>query len=159
MPQIHISQLGTMVGTLAGAATYSSLLAVGGMTGTVLSVALDTGGILLGKGAGRLLGGGAEIAVSATCKLIGGAAATTTSAYGPMVASAAAAVVGVTTSLAITGGEYLVGAAIGKIQLAYRDRVAPALPASTLPLLLEDKSEAPLEDVEKSDIDESFVSI
>jgi hypothetical protein len=159
MAQLKISQLGTMAGTLAGAATYSSLIAVGGLTSTVLSVALDTGSILLSKGAGRLLGTGAEVATAATCKLIGGTAATATTAYGPMVATAAAAVVGLTTSLVVTGGEYLVGAAIGKIHAKYTETVAPALPPQPdQPLLLEDKSEATEEDVGK-ETDDNFVSI
>ena len=126
-----------MTGTLAGAATYSSLVAAAGATSAAIDVALDTTGFILGLGARRFLGGGAEMAVGATCRLLGRTASKATTAYAPMVATAAAALVGLTTSLAVTGGEYVVGAAITKIREKYKEQVAPAEPEPR-PLLLED---------------------
>ncbi len=112
-----------MTGTLAGAATYSSLVTASSVASSAIDVALDTTGFILGLGARRLLGGGAEVAVATTCRLIGRTAATATTAYAPMVATAAAAVVGLTTSLAVTGGEYLVSAAISKVRKKYNSSI------------------------------------
>lgn len=137
MLQFRISQLGTMTGSLAGAATYSSLVTASTVASSAIDVAFDTTGFILGLGARRLLGGGAEVAVATTCRLIGRTAATATTAYSPMVATAAAAVVGLTTSLAVTGGEYLLGAAVSKIRERYTASVAPVPPESAQ-LLLDD---------------------
>lgn len=152
MPSLRISQLGTMAGTVAGAATYTSLVAVGSITNSALSVAIDTAGQLLGMGAGRLLGSGAEIAVSATCRIISNTTATATAAYGPMFAGGVAALVGMTTSLAITGGEALVATVATTIRDTYNARPLQRPPIALLAdehvlpkepqLLLEDKTVA-----------------
>lgn len=117
--EIKISPIGTMAGSLAATATYSSLVTISGTASTVVDLTTDTGGYLLSKGIGKLIGPAAEITTGAVCRLLGRTASSAIQNYSPAIAGAAAAVVGVTTSLIVTGGEYIMRSAVTKLQEKY----------------------------------------
>ncbi len=134
-----------MAGTLAAAATYSSLVAVSNTASVVLDAATDAGGHLLAKGVGKLLGPAAELTTSTVCRLLGRTTATTIQAYSPAVAGAVGAVVGVTTSLIVTGSEYILRTAADKIQKKYREQTGVGQPQQ----LVDDLQEA--DDIKPTD--------
>lgn len=130
--RVEVSQIGTMAGTLAAAATYSSLVAVSNTASTILDVATDAGGHLLAKGIGKLLGPAAELTTSTVCKIFGRTTSSTIQSYSPSVAGAVSAVVGVTTSLIVTGSEYILRGAANKIQQKYLERTGVCQPQQLL---------------------------
>ena len=136
--RVEVSQIGTMAGTLAAAATYSSLVAVSNTASTVLDVATDTGGHLLAKGIGKLLGPAAELTTSTVCKIFGRTTSSAIQNYSPAVAGAVSAVVGVTTSLLVTGSEYVLRSAANKIQEKYHERTGVGEPKQLLEDVLTD---------------------
>jgi hypothetical protein len=117
--EVKISPIGTMAGSLAATATYSSLVTISGTASTVVDLTTDTGGYLLSRGIGKLMGPAAEITTGAVCRLMGRTASSAIQNYSPAVATAVAAVVGVTTSLIVTGSEYIVRGAVAKLQEKY----------------------------------------
>ncbi len=136
---ITISRLGTMVGSLAGAATYTSLMSVTTVASSAIDIALDTTGALLGRGAGLLFGFGAEAAVAATCRLLGRGATTMNTIYTPVVATAAATVVGLGAGLMITGGECVINAAVHRVQEEYKKAtIKQRLAIEDEPVLIEE---------------------
>lgn len=120
--EIKISPIGTMAGSLAATTTYSSLVTISGTASTVVDISTEGGSYLLSKGIGRLFGSAAEVATGTLCRLVGRTTSSAIQNYSPAVATAVAAVVGVTTSLIVTGSEYVVRSAVSKLQEKYYEQ-------------------------------------
>jgi hypothetical protein len=124
MPFI-ISRLGTMAGTIVGAATYTSLIAVTATANTVFDTSIDVVGFILGKGAGRLLGPAAEITLTAACRTVNRLTTGSIQAYSPVVVGALSAAAGLGTSLIVSASEYCVASISNKIKEKYEEHNMP----------------------------------
>jgi hypothetical protein len=120
-----ISRLGTMAGTIVGAATYTSLIAVSATANTVIDTSIDIAGFVLGKGAGKLLGPAAEITLTAACRTVNRLATGSIQAYSPVVVGALSAAAGLGTSLIVSAGEYCVSSISNKIKEKYDEHNMP----------------------------------
>lgn len=138
--EIKISPIGTMAGSLAATATYSSLVTISGTASTVVDISAEGGGYLLSKGIGKLFGSAAEIATGAICRVVGRTASSTIQNYSPALATAVAAVVGVTTSLIVSGGEYVIRGAVSKLHDKYYEQQEKLENKSEQLIILNDSS-------------------
>jgi hypothetical protein len=122
---LTISRLGTMAGTIVGAATYTSLIAISATANTVLDTSIDIAGLILSKGAGKLLGPAAEITLTAACRTANRLTTGSIQAYSPIVVGALSAAAGLGTSLIVSAGEYCVTSISNKIKEKYEESNMP----------------------------------
>jgi hypothetical protein len=108
-----------MAGTIVGAATYTSLIAVTTTANTVLDATIDVASFVLSKGIGKLLGPTAEITTTATCKAVNKLTIGSVQAYSPIFVGAISAAAGLGTSLIVSAGEYCVVIISNKIKEKY----------------------------------------
>jgi hypothetical protein len=118
-----ISRLGTMAGTIVGAATYTSLIAITATANTVLDTSIDVAGFVLGKGIGKILGPAAELTTSTACRAIHRLTTGSVQAYSPIVVGAISAAAGLGTSLIVSAGEYCVVSVSNKIKEKYDEQI------------------------------------
>lgn len=112
-----------MAGTIVGAATYTSLIAITATANTVLDTSMDVAGFVLGKGLGLLLGPAAEITTTAACKAANRLTTGSVQVYSPIVVGAISAAAGLGTSLIVSAGEYCVVTISGKIKEKYKEQL------------------------------------
>lgn len=120
---LTISRLGTMAGTIVGAATYTSLTAAAATANTVLDTTINIAEIILSKGIGKILGPTAEATTSIACRTVNRFTTGSVQVYSPIVVGAISAAAGLGASLIVTAGEYCVTTVSSKIKEKYEERM------------------------------------
>ena len=118
---ITISRLGTMAGTIVGAATYTSLVAVTATANTVLDTTINIAEIVLSKSIGKILGPTAEATTSIACRTVNRFTTGSVQVYSPIVVGAISAAAGLGASLIVSAGEYCVTIVSSKIKEKYEE--------------------------------------